>query len=145
MAIANKRLIRQGDVLFIPVGGLDYVEARWPSRGDKWQRPEDVRDGIIQRGEATGHDHRLSPESLVGDDEGMGRRSFLKRIGIGAGSLLFLITGAAGAKVIQSGNPGEVEGVDLHRPVELDADTTYQAVLAREFDYGADEARYVSD
>lgn len=140
--LSQRKLIRQGDVLFIPVGGPNYLD-RWTGANvSTWQRQNvtDVNDGIIQRGEATGHDHRLAEESLNAPDPS--RRSFLKRVG-GVG--LFIVAGLTGAKVIQSGRPGEVEGKDLHHPVDLEPSTTYQAVVAREWDYGGNNFSNVRD
>jgi len=104
----NKLWIRQGDVLLRPLA------ARPVTTGSR------ITDGILARGEMTGHAHRLSvltPELYDLDD----------------GKMLLCVT---------------EEGVSIqheeHKPVEVPVGD-YEVVIDREYDYIEDMARRVED
>jgi len=54
-------MYRQGDLLFVQIGNL---EALVEQNGDL-NKKKVVEDGILARGEATGHAHRIASEDLA--------------------------------------------------------------------------------
>lgn len=103
-----RRAAQQGDVLFKPVANL----------------PEGCRvrpDGILARGEVTGHAHRLADATgglLYEAPDGT----------------LYLDAGAGGATITHE------EHRPVHRPPGVD-----QIDIVREYDYDREEARRVAD
>lgn len=105
----NAEWIRQGDVLLRPIA----------SRPDEKGKP--IHDGVIARGEVTGHCHKLSTlEGVEHYDLGDGRQ------------LLFV----------------EGEGVSLvheEHAAQILPIQDYEVVIDREFDYIAEMERTVVD
>jgi hypothetical protein len=92
---------RQGDIYFVKLDGArDLAQAKA------------VKDGIIARGETTGHAHRLSPASIT------------------AGALLCLLNEAM---MLRAPEAGAVIVHDEHGPVDL-PEGIYAVVHQREFD-----------
>jgi hypothetical protein len=110
------KLIRQGDLLFIPCTDES-------KRSDWANRENDKRkDGVIREGEATGHHHRI--ETLT--DAEVFRPSWSDAV---------VIVGENGVRIVH----------EEHGPVTLEPNTTYRVHVAREFDYLRESARYVWD
>ena len=108
-----QKKIRQGDLLFIPIGKLED----WRIRNLETSKS---KDGIIQEGEATGHHHRL--ENL--EDATLYRPRFGEPI---------IVTGDRGVNVIHgSTRTGAKE--KLHGINRLKPNTTYEVHIARELD-----------
>jgi hypothetical protein len=104
------KVIRQGDLLFVPIDKIgEYVL-------------ENKRtDGIVARGEATGHHHQLA---------------VLEAAELYAvGESRFLAVGPEGVSITH----------EEHAPVELQPNTNYEVHQAREFDYLAGLDRRASD
>ena len=51
-------MIRQGDVLFIPIKAEEFRKAMQNEPGETRRAP--IKSGLIQAGEVTGHHHRLA-------------------------------------------------------------------------------------
>ena len=105
----SKGWIRQGDVLLRPLSSRPTV------KGNR------VIDGVLARGEVTGHAHRLS--TLEG----------IERYDLGEGRQLLFVDG---------------EGVSLvheeHLPVSLPIGD-YEVVIDQEYDYISEMKRQVQD
>ncbi len=101
-------VIRQGDVLLVPVFDTAIPETA-----------ELKADGVIARGEATGHHHRIvgNAEVFEGYNE------------------IFVRVGPSGASIVH----------EEHRPATLEPATTYKVNRAREYNYLEDFARTVRD
>jgi len=110
----NSKMIRQGDLLFVPLEKPpDWLrlEGRKPEPG-----------GIIARGEASGHHHRVATiEDAEVFDLGFDN--------------VFVRVGWNGVSIIH----------EEHGPVTLAPNTLYHVHRAREFDYLANLARTVAD
>lgn len=115
-------LIRQGDLLFIPQADPipQYVIENKKSR---------VTDGILAKGEATGHHHRLAEveaaEVFKVADQTTG----------GQERPAFVRVGERGVSIVH----------EEHGPVTLAPNTTYKIHQAREYDYLAEGARFQAD
>ena len=111
----KKRTIRQGDLLFIPL----EKSPEWLGLENRKPEPE----GIIARGEATGHHHRVAPleDAEVFD--------------LGWNNNLFVRVGPNGVSIVHK----------EHKPVTLEANTVYEVHRAREFDYLREATRHVRD
>lgn len=111
----NKKLIRQGDLLFVPVSS-DELPADLKKRDG----------GVIQEGESTGHAHWLGTlEGAEIFEAPQGWRippEIYVRITVGPMEILH----------------------EEHRPVVLPAGT-FKVTRAREFDYLASQARFLAD
>lgn len=110
------KLIRQGDLLFVETDAV-------PDCAERIQK-----DGAIERGEATGHAHRIaeleSAEVFIGPfQHGRTRISAYVR------------TGDDGAVVIH----------EEHLSVRLEPKTVYEVHRAREYDYLNDVAHFIAD
>jgi len=92
---------RQGDIFFVRVDDIPNLEAA-----------KQVKNGVIARGETTGHMHRVSQASLAAG-------AVLYAIGRG----LFLKASESGAAIVH----------EEHKAVNLPAGT-YAVVPQREFD-----------
>lgn len=109
-------MIRQGDILFIPV------------------KPEDAQihgmtkqeNGIIAEGEATGHHHRIAEVDL-------------------ANAELFKTWRGVDKAILRVGDKSISIVHDEHLPVTLWPNTTYRIHQAREYDYFSNLARRVRD
>lgn len=108
-------LIRQGDLLFVPRDSDKKTDVA------SWAKDSLRKDGIIREGEATGHHHRLA-EPCMGE---VYRPTWGQPI---------VIVGGQCATVVH----------DEHGPVTLEANTTYDVHVAREWDITSG-ARYVAD
>src|SRR5215472_12287971 len=109
--MSNKKSIRQGDLLFVP-RDPDYCYNNIVAK------PQE--NGIIQRGEATGHHHKLAdPDTakVYRPDWGMP----------------YVIVGPSSATVIHQ----------EHGAVILEPDTTYGVHIAREYDITQGERQVV--
>lgn len=106
--------IRQGDLLFIPTTGVGEYETRDTVRRE---------DGVIQEGEATGHNHRVKLEDMPFAE--VFRPSF-------------------GEAVVRVSERGVSIVHEEHGPVTLEPGT-YRVHVAREFDYTSRIARRVRD
>ncbi len=106
------KLIRQGDLLFVPefekqrVMFLFGLEAK--------------ADGVIAKGEATGHHHRVATQDAEVFETGDG---------------MFVHVGSNGVSIIH----------EDHAPVTLEPNTTYKVHRAREYDYLTEMTRVVRD
>jgi len=107
----QKRIIRQGDILLVP------TEDPLPG----WAKERIVRDGVIARGEATGHHHRVA---VVEDAEVFD-----------CGHSMFVRVGPAEVSIVH----------EEHRPVQLEPSVTYRVHKAREYDYLLHVVRPVRD
>jgi hypothetical protein len=92
---------RQGDIYFVKLDGEINSENATP-----------VRNGIIAKGETTGHAHHVSPSSMA-------QGALLSLIG----RSMFLRSPEAGATIVH----------DEHGPIELPVGS-YAVVLQQEFD-----------
>ena len=92
---------RQGDIYFVKL-----------DRDANMNEAKPVKDGVIARGETTGHAHRLSPASIA------------------AGALLCLLQEAM---YLRSPEAGALIVHDEHGPVDL-PEGVYAVVHQREFD-----------
>jgi hypothetical protein len=106
-----KRMIRQGDLLFVPT--QDPLPA--------WAENHVVKDGIIARGEATGHHHRVA---VLEDAEVFD-----------CGYSMFVKVGPNGVSIVH----------EEHGPVTFAPNTLYKVHRAREYDYLRDATRRVRD
>ena len=110
----NAKMIRQGDLLFVPLEEPpDWLrlEGRKPEPG-----------GIIARGEARGHHHRVATvEDAEVFDVGLNN--------------MFVRVGPNGVSIVH----------EEHEPVTLAPNTLYRVHRAREFDYLEGLARIVAD
>lgn len=110
------KMIRQGDLLFIPTDAI-------PDCAETIQK-----EGIVERGESTGHAHKIaepkSADVFVGPfQHGRTRIS------------AFVKTGDDGAIVIH----------EEHLAVRLEPKKVYEVHRAREFDYLSDDSRFIAD
>jgi hypothetical protein len=110
-------MIRQGDVLFIPVSEL-------PAR--QFTKRE---TGIIQEGEATGHHHRIA---ILEDAEVLEAPSEDWR---NPDPLLYMRVGPNGIAIVH----------EEHNTVMLPANTLFKVHRAREYDYFQQMTRPVYD
>lgn len=110
-------MIRQGDVLFIPVAALPVSDLN------------KRETGIIQEGEATGHHHKLA---VLDDAEvfEVNTRDYRK-----TEPDLYVKVGANGIAIVH----------EEHATVTLPANTVYKVHRAREFDYFQQMQRFVVD
>lgn len=108
---SNKAWIRQGDVLLRPLTETPAYKHR-----------KRIQDGIIARGEVTGHAHRL--ETLTEAE----------LYDVGEGKQL-LITGDGGVSIVH----------EEHGKVHAEPNTAYEIVIDREFDYSTRQAQAVFD
>lgn len=100
-ATSSRPFWRQGDIYFVKLdGSRDLSHAKG------------VKDGVIARGETTGHAHRVSPTSIA------------------AGALLCLMNEAM---LLKAPEDGAVIVHDEHGPVNL-PEGVYAVVHQREFD-----------
>jgi hypothetical protein len=109
----NRKAVRQGDIYFTPL-----------EKAPDWLRLEEREpkpDGVIARGEATSHTHRVA----VLEDAQVYQ----------VGSETFLRVSERGVSIVH----------DEHRPVTLAPSTLYEIHRAREFDYLAGLTRRVRD
>jgi hypothetical protein len=97
----NKPFWRQGDIYFVKLDGEIDSESATA-----------IKNGIIAKGENTGHSHRVSPSSMA------------------AGALLCLV---GRSMFLRSPEAGATIVHDEHGPIELPAGS-YAVVLQREFD-----------
>jgi hypothetical protein len=102
-----KNVISQGDVTFVPVKAV-------PKGGNK------IADGILARGESTGHSHR---------------------VGTLEAAELYAIEGKMFLKV---GDEGVSIVHEEHAPVTLDPGN-YEVIIDKQFDYSAQALRNVAD
>lgn len=109
-------MIRQGDVLFIPLKN-DETISDW-SYGEKSLQ----KNGIIQEGEATGHHHKLATL----ENAEVFRPDW-------------------GDSIVKVGPNGVSIVHEEHATVTLAPNTTYRVHIAREFDYTRAAMRYVRD
>lgn len=123
--------VRQGDVFLAELTDADLTDAR-PVSGDGAQ-------GILARGEATGHMHRL--EDLDG--------IILKRMVINRAERLIIDTrGRTEPTRLIHGPKGRLVEVKpgekpmTHRPIEIPPGKVIQVILQRE---GSDDPRLVRD
>lgn len=108
------KFIRQGDLLFVPL----EKSPEWPQLKNRKPEPE----GIIARGEATGHHHRVATvEDAEVFDLGFDN--------------LYVRVGPEGVSILH----------EEHKAVTLAPDTLYQVHRAREYDYLRDATRRVRD
>ena len=108
-----KQNIRQGDLLFVP-----------RSEGDgpiKTERLKRIEDGILARGEATGHKHQLEVLEAAEIFEGY--------------EGMLVLVGPEGVRIMH----------EEHGSVALEPNTDYIVHRAREFDYLENIARIVAD
>ena len=105
-----KPTIRQGDILLIPM-----LETAIPEHATV------KADGVIARGEATGHRHRIAVLEDAEVLEGYNG--------------MFVKVGPNGAFIVH----------EEHGPVTLEPATTYRVHRAREFDYLENFSRTVRD
>ena len=111
-----KDLVRHGDLLFVPVVEMPEEEHH-PLIADR--RPK--ADGVIARGEATGHHHRIATLE----------EAEVYETWDGA----YVKVGPNGVSIVH----------EEHRPVTLEPNTIYRVHRAREFDYLASLTRTVRD
>ncbi len=117
MEIENSKYTRQGDLLLVRLDKIpEYVRGRENSR---------VKDGILARGEATGHHHRI--ETLVAAE--VYRVNDWRN-----GAEVYLEVGEVGVRIVH----------EEHAPVTL-APGAYRVHRAREYDYLSDVVRTVRD
>ena len=107
----KKRTIRQGDLLFVPT--QDPLPA--------WAEERVVKNGILARGEATGHHHRVA---VLEDAEVFD-----------CGYSMFVKVGPNGVSIVH----------EEHRPVQLEPSQTYRVHKAREYDCLQHVSRPVRD
>ncbi len=108
------KFTRQGDLLFVP---LENPPA-WLELEGRKAEPE----GIIARGEATGHHHRLATvEAAEVFDLGFDN--------------VYVRVGPEGVSIIH----------EEHKPVNLAPNTLYQVHRAREYDYLREAPRFLKD
>jgi hypothetical protein len=104
--------VRHGDLLFVPVDAVP-IEAK----------PE--LSGVVQRGEATGHSHRLAD--------------------LDAAEVLVVSNWRGDSTFVKVGPLGVSIRHEEHGPVSLKPNTVYQVNRAREWDVLANLARFVAD
>lgn len=108
-------VLRQGDLLFFSVADLP-----------RDAKPRENEHGIIQRGEASGHSHRLATvESATIYENKISWRE----------TDIYVRVGVAPVEVVHQ----------EHKPITLPANTTFKVNRAREYDYLEDAARVVLD
>ncbi len=110
-----KNLVRQGDVLFVP----DVMPEQ--EHHPLLAKLEAKADGMIAKGEATGHHHRIA---TLEDAEVFE-----------TGSGMFVRVGSNGVSIVH----------EEHAPVTLEPNTTYKVHRAREHDYLTAMTRVVRD
>ncbi len=98
---SNKPFWRQGDIYFVKLDGVVNQEGERP-----------VKNGVIAKGETTGHSHRLSPTSMA------------------AGAALVLI---GRSMFLRSPQNGATIVHDEHNAIELPAGS-YAVIPQQEFD-----------
>src|SRR6266849_8174614 len=108
------KTIRQGDLLFIPQQEVSEHVLDCIKDGTR-------KDGVIAKGEATGHHHRS--ETL--EDATVFQ----------AYDDVYVKVGPNGVSIVH----------EEHGPVQLAPETTYKVNRAREFDYLESNARYIAD
>jgi hypothetical protein len=109
------KLIRQGDLLFIPSKLPEWIE-------ESELREHKRKGAVLAEGEATGHAHKLAdPKTAEIFDLG--------------GQGMYLRVGENGVSIVH----------EEHGPVTLEPKTTYEVHRAREFDYLAQVSRQVRD
>src|SRR5215472_12853789 len=112
----EKKALRQGDLLFLPITKEDYQLRNLDKRDS---RSGFQKDGIIQHGEATGHHHSI--EDLMKAD--VYRPQWGEPI---------IIVGSEPVRVLHGGST-EVDD-RFHEPVTLEPNTNYRVHIAREED-----------
>lgn len=114
-------MIRQGDVLFIPVPAVPETTP---------EKPAKLREtGIIQEGEVTGHHHKLA---VLDDAEVLEIPSNSWQE---PAPKLYVKVGENGVSIVH----------EEHSTVKLAPNTTYHVHIAREFDYFQNLVRAVRD
>lgn len=116
-------MIRQGDVLLIPVDSATATGATEPA-------PADARGVVLAEGETSGHHHAV-----------VGRSVKLMRFRDGRSDRLLEIGGASGAELRVIG--GGSGGVDRHTPISL-SPGKFIVRVQRAWDSSA-RARHVQD
>lgn len=109
-------VVRQGDLLFVPIQTDEL--------------PPDLKkreNGIIAKGEATGHHHRVA---VLEDADVLTAPEHFR-----IEPDVFLSVGPKGVSIVH----------EEHKTVTLDPNTFYKVNRAREYDYLADVGRFVSD
>lgn len=115
----TRGLVRQGDVLLVPVDAMP---------ADTAPAPKDARGLVLAEGESSGHSHQLF---------GSGAKLFQRA----ATGQLFARVGRAGAEVrVVGGGSG---GVDRHTPISL-APGAYEIRIQRSWS-SASASRQVAD
>ena len=110
------KTIRQGDLLFVPAAELPEEE-KHPLIAERKPKP----DGVIAKGEATGHHHRIA---VLADAE---------------------VFETWNGTYVRVGPNGVSIQHEEHKPVTLEPNTIYRVHRAREHDYLTEVARVVRD
>ncbi len=110
-------MIRQGDLIFVPTTQIPV----WFREQAKKQR-----NGIIARGEATGHSHRIA---VLEDAEVFAAGRY------DSSETIFVKVGPNGVSIVH----------EEHKPVMLEPNTNYEVKRAREYDYLSNLSRIVRD
>lgn len=110
----EKNIIRHGDLLLVPQNEVP----KYLQENAKYRKA----DGVLARGEATGHAHRLTvPENAEVFDAGFNG--------------MYVRVGSRGVSIVH----------EEHKSVRLEPNTTYKVHRAREYDYLGAVSRTVSD
>jgi hypothetical protein len=109
-------MIRQGDILFIPIKPEDG-QTQYMTKQEK---------GVVAEGEATGHHHRIAEVDL-------------------ANAELFKSWRGVEGAILSVGEKGISIVHEEHQTVTLAPNTTYRVHQAREYDYFSNLARRVRD
>lgn len=112
-------MIRQGDVLFIPIKAEDLQAARAS------ECAKAIKSGMIQAGEVTGHHHRiadLDAAEVFAVANWQGEQKYVS------------VTAEGGVSIVH----------EEHHTVQLPAGQ-YRVHIAREFDYLSQHIRQVRD
>lgn len=107
---------RQGDVLLVPVTDM-------PTKFPGGEVPRENGQVILAYGEATGHHHGIADQSAI-------LMSF--KLNPNLEERYLKLPEPVTLRQFSS-NPGELEGVDLHGPIELPAGN-YRVVIQRHFE-----------